>query len=337
MTMTFGKFARFASALAASLALVACGGGGGGGDPAPAPVPTPDARNGDYVMYAANAHPYTLSLNFDAKTYRVVGNGLDQSGAIGGDAAAGFFFQPTGVIAGFNTARFHTAPDAMIGNFRLPEGVVPFVAARSFVTTSAEAAGNYNFLTRTVSTPGPNNTGIFNGEITAGGQVRTCNDLTIHHITTCPAASVVPGTLTVAGTEYTATTPNGPFTFRIARIGTDKVFLRASASTATSRRFWIGTLAASGFSSGNFSGGNTDGNWSTFSLSSTAHSAGIQTQAGATLTRSGASAPLTSLPSMLRLSGGIDAFAIRAFNLGVIAATRDNAAAPGFMEIGRSQ
>lgn len=335
MTTNFGRWARWAAAMAASLALVACGGGGGGGTPTP--VPTPDARNGDYTMYAANALPYTLSLDFDAKTYRVAGNGLDQSGAIGGDATAGFFFQPTGVIAGFNTARFHTAPDAMIGAFRFAEGVVPFVAARSFVTTATEAAGNYNFLTRTVSTPGPNNTAIFNGEITGAGQLRTCNDLTIHHISTCPAESVVPGTLTVAGTEFTATTPNGPFTFRIARIGTDKVFLRASASTATSRRFWVGTLAASGFSSGSFSGANTDGHWSTFSLSATAHSASILTQQGATLTRSGTSAPLAALPSMLRLSGGIDAFAIRAANLGVIAATRDNASAPGFMEIGRSQ
>lgn len=334
MTHGWAPWRSWLAACAAALLAAGCGGGGGG------PSPPPDARNGDYTAYAANARQYTLNLNFDTGRYRMSGNGLDESGGFGTDAN-GLFFMPAGVIVGANTARFALSNDTVIGAFRFAEGVLPIVAPRVFASTVAEAAGNYNFLTRTVETAGAANIAIFNGEITTGGQLRTCNDSIIYRIAECPAASVVAGTLTVSGTEFTSTTPGGAFTFRIARIGTDKVLLRASPSTATARRFWVGTPGTSAYAAGGFAGGNTDGHWSSFSVSPTSHSATLMLSTGGTATRSGTSTTVGAgeLGSLLRLStaSGAQYFSIRATNLGVIAATRDSTQVAGFMEIGKAQ
>src|SRR4051812_13613269 len=87
---------RWLAALACAVAFTACGGGGGGGgggvdNPLAAGRPPPDSRSGDYAMYAADAREYTLSLDFDARTYRVTGDGQDLSGTFGETAAAGRF------------------------------------------------------------------------------------------------------------------------------------------------------------------------------------------------------------------------------------------------------
>lgn len=328
---------RWMGACALLLALAACGGGGGD---APAPAPLPDARNGDYTVVAANAREYVLTLDFDARSWRMRGNGLDQSGTIGSDAG-GFIFQPAALAPVFNTARFFQAGDTVTGGFRFPEGVLPFVAPRQFVTSVAEGAGVYNFLTRTVDTAAPANNAIFQGELTAGGMLRTCSDALIDAIAACPEASVSTGTVTVAGNVFTSTTPQGAFPFRIARIGADKVFLRASISVGTSRRFWVGVPATTAFAAGTFTGANTDGNWSSAAISSSAHVATITTPAGTSLSRSGdaqgvGNGPLGGL-LVLRTASSGSYFAVRSGELAVIVSARDSAAAPGFVEIGKRQ
>jgi hypothetical protein len=338
---------RLAGACVLLLALAACGGGGGGSGEAPAPAPAPlpapvsDARNGDYVAVAANAREYSLHLDFDARTFRISGTGLEQSGAIGSDAS-GLFFQTSGSSAtAVNTARFSQANDTVIGGLRFPEGVLPFIAPRVFVDRLADAAGVYNVLTRTVDTAAaPDNT-IFEAELTAAGQLRTCNDLQIFPIATCPDSSVTSGTVTLAGNVFTSTTPTGAFAFRIARIGADKVLLRASPSSATARRFWVGVPAASVFASGSFAGANTDGNWSAFALSSSAHVANITTPAGTFLVRSGEARPegTDRLGNLLRLTTANSGsyFAIRSGELAVVSSSLGSTTAPGFLEIGRRQ
>ena len=325
---------RWIGAAMLALALAACG-GGGGGDPTP-PAPLPDARNGDYTVVAANAREYVLTLDFDARTWRMNGNGIDQTGAILSDAG-GFAFQPAGLAPAFNTARFFVANDTVTGGFRFPEGVVPFVAPRLFVSSIADGAGTYNFLTRTVDTVAPANNAIFQGELTADGKLRTCGDAIIYSIATCPDASVSTGTVTVAGNVFTSTTPLGAFTFRIARIGADKVVLRASVSTITARRFWVGAPATTTFAPGTFTGANTDGNWSTTALSATAHLATITTSAGTTFNRSGDARFVLGSMLFLGTTTGGSYFAVRSGELGVIMSARDSGAAPGFVEIGRRQ
>ena len=147
----------------------------------------------------------------------------------------------------------------------------------------------------------------------------------------------------MAGEVFTSTTPGGAFTFRIARIGADKVFLRGSVSTATSRRFWVGTQATTAFAAGSFAGANTDGNWSHLGINPSAHLATITTPAGSSISRGGDASsigpgpgPLGGMLSLTTPASGFY-FAVRSSELAVIVSARDNPSAPGFVEIGRRQ
>jgi hypothetical protein len=314
--------------------LAACG-GGGGGPAGQLPGATPDGRNGTYQMYAADAQLYALTLDFNARTWRVLGNGVDSSGSFSASGSE-FTFDPTGVVPARNNARFTAGSDTVTGAFRFAQGLVPFVAARTFITTIDGAAGAYKFLTRTVDpAAGPGNF-IFTGEIVAPNTWRLCNDNVLFTIATCPAASVITGTVTVAADQFTASVPGGSYTFRVARVGNDRLLLRASASTGTSRRFWVGVDQAAPFADGSFTGVNT------------AQQAASTTVAGGTLTstflgegntpsgRTGGVAT-AGVPGLLDITTVADGnfFAVRTADLGFVFAARDNPVLPGYAEIGR--
>lgn len=109
---------------------------------------------------------------------------------------------------------------------RLPSGTVPFVAARSFVTTLADAAGTYNFLASIQDTAATANSAIYTGELLASGTLRTCNDNTIYRISLCPASvATAAAAVTVAGDQFTADTGTGTYPFRVVNIGAEHVIL----------------------------------------------------------------------------------------------------------------
>ena len=334
--------ARWAGIIAAALFMAACG-GGGGSDPAAvtAAAPPADARNGTYTMVAADAHEYALDLDFDAKTYHVSGNGVDQAGSIGEESGT-FFFLPgnaTG-LTGTSTTRFQVATDTIVGEYPLPGGAVPFVAPRKFATTVADAAGTYNFLGRVVDTAGgaPGTT-IQQAQITADAHLNTCDDAIHYDMANCPASSVGTGTITVAGDLFTSQTANGKILFHVALVGSDKVFLRASPSLGTLRRFIVGVPAATSFTGDVFAGGTTEPAWGTVTLTANSFSSTGTSPAGTPTTQSGTGSPTTFIPGILGIttasSGGF--FAVRSGELGVVVADWSNALAPGFMEIGRKQ
>lgn len=326
------RHGRWMAAACAALLVAGCG----GGDPA-------DPRNGDYTMVAANARDYTLTLDFDAKTYRVAGNGLDQSGTITADGNA-FDFSPGNSVGatGTSTTRFSMATDTVVGEFVLPEGALPFIAPRKFVNTAADAAGTYNMLGRVVDTTGaaPNST-IQQGQITADGHLLTCDDNGIYEISSCPTASVTTGTLTVSGNVFTSTTPNGYFTFRVAQVGSDKVYVRDSASNPPTRRFVIGTPATTSFASSTFLGGTTEPSWGTISVTSSSYTSTGSYQNGATATRNAPAQPVGqgTLASLLAVNTSYAGsfFGIQSSELGILIAARNNPYAPGLMAIGHKQ
>lgn len=321
-----------------AMALAACGGGGGSTPGAAAP-PAPDARNGSYAMFAADTHDYTLALDFDARTYRVTGNGMDQAGSFTQDGDT-WLFQPgnaTGA-SGSSTARFQVATDAVVGEFALPSGAVPFVAARKFVETVAAAAGTYNFVGRVLDTAGgaPTTT-IQQGDITADGRLRTCDQLALSDLASC--TTVTTSTLTVSDGLFTAATAAGPVPFRVAQVGADKVFLRAAASNGTTRRFVIGVPATPAFEGGLFVGGSTEPAWGSVTISTTAFSSSGTTPAGASVAMSGTATGVTDIPglrSIVTAAAG-NFFAVRSTEIGAVVATRSSALAPGFVAIGRKQ
>jgi hypothetical protein len=333
------RLGRWIAAACAVLALAACGGGDD-----PAPTPPADARNGDYTMIAANAREYTLTLNFDANTYHVVGNGLDQAGTITPNGNA-FMFSPGNSVgaSGTSTTRFTMATDTVVGQFTLPEGALPFLAPRKFVTSVADAVGTYNMLGRTVDTTGaaPNST-IQQGQITADGHLLTCDDAQIFDMPNCPAASVTTGTLTVAGNTFTSTTPNGSYTFHVAQVGSDKVYVRDSASSATTRRFIIGTPATTTFPSSTFLGGTTEPSWGTISVTTNSYTSTGIYPTGASGTRNAPAAQVgqnNTLASLLAVNTSYagNFFGIQSSELGILIAAHGNPFAPGLMAIGHKQ
>ncbi|AEG94369.1 hypothetical protein [Ramlibacter tataouinensis] len=357
MRATWQYAGRWLGAGIVAAAIAACGGGGGGGgggtatpEPTPAatpeplpvatPEPTPDARNGDYTAFGTDGYLYTLSLDFDAMTYAVSGNATNATGTIVADGS-GYLFQPAPSGAARNTARFTIADDSVVGGFPSGAGVGTFIASRNFITTVAEAVGTYNFLARIIEPSVAPNTSIFSGEITSAGTLRYCQDNAVYAIAQCPAASVQTATLTVSGDEFIGATATGNMRFRVARIGSDKVFLRVTISPGTSRRFWVGTPETAAYAAGTFTGVNTLGTAGTFTVSSTAHSASGVTPSGTTVTREGTVNSLggigpTSMVGIQTADQG-NFFSIRSTHIGVVAAARGNTFVPGLFEIGRAQ
>lgn len=334
--------------------LAACGGGGGGGSStptgappptvaAPAPAPVADARNGTYTMVAADTREYTLALDFDAKTYRVTGNGLDQGGAIQASGAV-FEFLPGNAsgAGGSSTARFSYTASTVVGEYALPGATVPFIASRTFATSLPTAPLTFTMLGRTVDTAaGTADTTIQQGQITADGHLLTCDDSTIYEIGNCPAASTTTATLSISGDVITAATSSGNIPYRIATIGTDRVLLRASQSLGTTRRFVVGLPSVASFTAGTFVGGTTEPAWGSVAIGPTTFSSTGTSPAGVTTTLTGTAAAggPNSLGGLLRVTTSSTGafFATAGGQLGVVVAARGNASAPGFMALGARQ
>ncbi|MFL6692266.1 MAG: hypothetical protein ACJ8GO_04840 [Ramlibacter sp.] len=334
--------ARWAWATCMAGALVACGGGGGssGGSATPSAA---DTRNGAYTMMAADGREYSLTLNFDAKSYQVTGNAIDQSGAFQANGAA-FEFLPANAVGatGTSTTRFSYAADTVVGEFAVATGAVPFIASRTFATSLPTTTMTFNMLGRTFDTAaGTADTTIQQGQITSDGRILTCDDIGIFEVANCPAGSTTTGTLTISGSVITAATSSGNVLYRIATVGSDKVLLRASQSLGTTRRFVVGLPASSTFAGGTFVGGTTEPAWGSATLGTTFSTTGTS-PAGVTTTRSGTAAPVgtgNSLANLLAIStsNAGSYFATASAQLGVVVSARGNAAAPGFMAIGVRQ
>jgi hypothetical protein len=326
------RFAGWMAAVGAVLALVGCGGGD-----------REDARSGTYTMTAANAREYSLTLDFDAQRYHVVGNGVDQSGVFTQSGNV-YLFQPGNAASatGASTARFTPVTDGIVGEFVLPEGALPFVAARSFDTTVASAAGTYNFAGRSVDTAGGLPAGIVQqAQLTADGHLLTCDDPTLYDIASCPAASITTGTVTVSGDTFTSTTANGTMAFHVAQLETEKLFLSADAGSGTTRRFIVGAPAATSFTPATFLGGTTEPSWGTISVTSSSYTSTGLYRNGATATRSAPAQPAGAgtLASVLAVNTSYagNFYGIHTSAVGVLVSSPSNNLAPGLMAIGATQ
>ncbi|TFZ04033.1 hypothetical protein [Ramlibacter humi] len=327
-----GRAMAWLGVLALAAAVSGCGGGGGESGTAPAVA---DARNGDYTVFAANTQQYALSLDFDAKTYHLKGAGTDDTGSFSA-SGSNFQFTPAGTAPAVNNATFSQFGDTVAGGLRIGAKVVPFIASRSFVTTMGEAEGQYKFLTTIVDTAAPANNNIFTGEIVAG-TFRQCNDLTIYTIATCPAASVRTAVVTNDGPDFTADFGAiGKITFRIAKVGTEKIFLRASQSAGTSRRFWIGLNQSATFSDVAGAGVNSESQGTTTNVTTAALTSTQRTETNVQTARNGP-AVATLVPGLLGINTAADGlfFAMRSADMVFVFAGLDNLVHPGYVEIGK--
>ena len=220
--------------VALPLLLVACGGGGGDAVPVadaspqvPAAPAAADPRNGTYPLYASHGKAYALSLDFDARTWRVAGPDVDQAGTLG-ESAGEFHFLPAGSsVDGTSTARFTLKGDAALGSFPfpLPSGTPfpqVFIAPRTFLRSLAEVEGRYAWFTASRSSGNRPVVGNVGQAHLRDGRL----EVPAWFGRPCASASGS-DPVTVSGEVFTWHGCAGAVPFRVARIGSDKVLLAA--------------------------------------------------------------------------------------------------------------
>lgn len=346
------SFRCFASAIRTGLTvllaafLVSCGGGGdsaggaGGGTPvAAAPA---DTRNGAYTIYATTGERFTLTLDFDKATFafgspQISVAGLDQSGSFAADGiTGGYVFQ--GSAGTGTTTRFRYVDDLVVGTFKFENVVQPFVAARRFAQSNPEAAGSFTIFGIN-RTNGVADSRISTRRINANGTLDVCNDNTIFAVANCPALSMLNYTLSRTNDLFTATRVGDPlesFSFRVAKAGSELIYLYGGIDAAAGTRFFrIGLNEARTFGAGTAIGGSTLGEWGTARFTATTYSStGIAFDGHATSLTGSLSSSGTQGPVNLRtFQPGGNAFAMQNTQLGILVGARNGTGA-GYMQIG---
>jgi uncharacterized repeat protein (TIGR01451 family) len=179
-------------------------------------------NNGTYSVFAADGHPYTLTIDFDQLNYTMAGNGMSVQKTFTGPNSTGDY-----VVSG--TSRFHVAQDMIVGSHPFSSGQLPYVAARSFVTSvSSIAGGNFDLSTRNVPTTGAPTTNagtakVFNNTLS----VCQSNTLEVTTLDNCDPASVTNyNNLVPSGNGFTGTSGTGEsYSFSIANVGALQVFV----------------------------------------------------------------------------------------------------------------
>jgi len=223
-----------------------------------------DAHNGTYTVFAANGKSYSLSIDFDAGTYTMSGNGQTTQKTFTLDASGDY------VVSG--DARLRLGQDIMIGAHDFGSGLVPFVGARTLVTNLASLAGSYDLATRNVPTAGSPTTHAGMAVI-SGNTLSVCQSDTgqVIVVKNCDAASRKDYlNLSVSGNVFTGTTTGGEqYSFSVANVGGLKVLLSAGQAPDTSQQFRIGLIdSAAGLTFGPpLRGPSSTGEWLAMTLS----------------------------------------------------------------------
>jgi uncharacterized repeat protein (TIGR01451 family) len=268
-----------------------------------------DGLSGTYTVFAANGLQYSLTIDFDQNTYTMSGNGQTWTKTF---AAAG---NGDFVVTGSTLERMRTATDLIVGgqDFGTGEGVLPYVAARSFVTSLLQAQGTYDLATRDVSgssaTTHAGTASISNNTLAI---CQTDND--VQRPSSC-GGSLVSYALTVSGNTFTAVNtqvPSDSYNFMIARSGALTLLISAGALTDGSgnQQLRIGLPDSSGIAGASSLSGpstlGTTGDWVTISnLSQTTYgfTSLLNNSDTATLVQISAGGPFAMRDGTLQSSG----------------------------------
>lgn len=214
-----------------------------------------DERNGTYRAYAADGRLYDLAIDFDAQQYTMSGNGATTTRT----------FVPAGgeyVVSG--TTRLRVAEDLIVGNHDFGAGPVPYVAARSFITSIVDGA--FDLATRNVDAAGVASTHPGTARI-SGNVLSICQiDVSVEAPQNCPSV-LASYLLSVSGDLFTGVdSSNATFTFRLARSGSSIILLSAQAAADGSQQLRIGLQESAGLTWGTLHGPTDTGDWVTMLL-----------------------------------------------------------------------
>lgn len=196
-----------------------------------------DPRSGSYTVFATNGGQYTLAIDYVARTYRMSGTGVDQSGT--------FEVTGSGTAKGTGTQRwFRSGPGFIAGGFDFAAGQSQaFVAARSFLTDPAELAGDFNVAGVSVNAGVPDS--IILSTRLAPSTYQVCTDGLVAPVSRCPAGSLRTYSVTRSGDDFLATAAGSQdLRFRVARVGGTLMYVRAERGTSSGDVFRIGWLPA---------------------------------------------------------------------------------------------
>jgi len=267
-----------------------------------------DVRNGDYTVFASNGRPYTLSLDFNAMTYQMVGSQMNAVGTITRDAdGVGYVFGFTG------TARFRTAADLVVGGFDFnltdsnhpyDHGVRPFVAARVFSTDTAALAGrSFNLLGVNLRRNDSLESVVLPSTFGAS-TLQSCTAPVPVRVDQCPGEYLATYALTAVGSDIKGVeaSTSEEIHFRLAQSGSSLILLRAEdAADASGRHFRVGLAETTGLAGGSFATSSTRAAWGTTTLTDTQYAYAATTTAGSTIAESASLSPLTGVaPTGLR-------------------------------------
>jgi uncharacterized repeat protein (TIGR01451 family) len=238
-----------------------------------------DLRNGDYTAFASNGRQYTLTLNFNAMTYSMVGAQLNVGGLMTRDANGIDY-----VFGGTGTARFRMASGLVVGGFEFllngsdhvyDKGVRPFVASRDFSTDIASLAGkSFNLLGLNLRR-NDNIESVVSPATFDAGALQVCGAPAPVRVAVCPANFLVSYALTVSGSDIRGVNvadKNDVLRFRLARTATGVVLLRAEdAADATGRQFRVGLPETVGLTDGAFAASNTHSAWGTMTVTDSSY------------------------------------------------------------------
>jgi hypothetical protein len=240
------------------------------------------SRNGVYYVYAAdgtNGTRQKLGINFDAKRYTLTDSqGQTTSGTFGEDAAepGTYVFASDRITSVANTARFRITTDAIVGAFPFEKPwsnpvayqVMPFVAARAFVTAPAQLDGTYNRFGVSRNSNGTSDSQILAMRISGHGTaLEMCFDNTIYRIESCPVASKRTYAITASPdfvwTAINIATPSDLLQFRMARIGGKSVWLSGGYTDAAPNVhvFRVGLQDSASWPRIRYVGASTEGSW----------------------------------------------------------------------------
>jgi len=243
-----------------------------------------DPRNGVYYVYAAdgtNGTRQKLGVNFGTKSYTLTDSqGQATSGTFSEDVAepGTYVFASARITSTVNTARFRLTPDAIIGAFPFEKPwsnpvshqVMPFVAARAFVTEPAQLDGTYNRFGVSRNSNGTSDSQMLAMRISGSGKtLEMCFDNTIYRIESCPVASKRTYAITAspdfAWTAVNTVSPSDLLQFRMARIGGQNVWLSGGYTDAAPdvHVFRVGLKDSPSWPKIRYVGASTEGSWGT--------------------------------------------------------------------------
>ena len=219
-----------------------------------------DARNGSYLVFAADGREYDLTIDFDAGNYTMIGDGATVERNFTADGTGLEF-----VVSG--TSRFRVATDLVVGGHDFGDGVLPYVAAREFATSINQLGGLFNLMTRNITDSGVAVTRPATSRV-SGNVWQVCqSDSEVSAPQSC-AGTLRSYELSVSGEVFSGVevTTGEPYSFRLARTGGSTVLLSAGTMSDGSRELRIGLEDASGLAGGVHRGSTTTGDWVTITI-----------------------------------------------------------------------